>query len=111
MLIDSPTLGIDKGDNMKMEVLEMALTKLEKDAIINEFKIHEGDTGSVQIQIAILTHEINRINEHLKVHKKDHHTRRGLLKKVGRRRQFLNYLRKNDINSYREVIQKLGLRK
>jgi small subunit ribosomal protein S15 len=88
----------------------MALTKLEKDAIIKDFQIHEGDTGSVEIQIAILTAEIKRINEHLKDHHKDHHTRRGLLKKVGRRRHFLAYLRDNDVNSYRQVVEKLGLR-
>lgn len=89
----------------------MALSKLEKEAIIKEFQTHEGDTGSVEIQIAILTNEINRINDHLKVHPKDHHTRRGLLKKVGRRRHLLNYLKDNDINSYRNLIEKLGLRK
>lgn len=88
----------------------MALSKEEKKQIIDEFAIHEGDTGSVEVQIAILTNEINRINEHLKVHKKDHHTRRGLLKKVGRRRHLLNYLRKNNFESYRNVVSKLGLR-
>jgi small subunit ribosomal protein S15 len=88
----------------------MALTKLEKDAIIKDFQQHEGDTGSVEIQIAILTSEINRINEHLKANLKDHHTRRGLLKKVGRRRHFLVYLKDNDVNSYRNVVEKLGLR-
>lgn len=88
----------------------MALSKEEKRQIINEFAIHDGDTGSVEVQIAILTNEINRINEHLKIHKKDHHTRRGLLKKVGRRRHLLNYLRKSNFESYRNVVSKLGLR-
>lgn len=88
----------------------MALTKLEKEKIIKEFAIHEGDTGSVEVQIAVLTHEINRINEHLKDHKKDHHSRRGLLKKVGRRRNLLSYLRETNVQSYRVVIGKLGLR-
>ncbi len=88
----------------------MALSKEEKTQIIKEFAIHEGDTGSVEVQIAILTTEINRINEHLKSHKKDHHTRRGLLKKVGRRKHLLIYLKNNNIESYRNVIKKLGLR-
>ncbi|QVK19440.1 30S ribosomal protein S15 [Mycoplasmatota bacterium] len=88
----------------------MALLKQEKEQIIKEFAIHEGDTGSVEVQIAILTTEIKRINEHLKEHKKDHHTRRGLLKKVGRRKHLLVYLKENNIESYRNVISKLGLR-
>jgi small subunit ribosomal protein S15 len=88
----------------------MALSKEEKQQIINDYAIHEGDTGSVEVQIAILTKEINRINEHLKEHTKDHHTRRGLLKKVGRRRRLLNYLKDNNFESYRNVISKLGLR-
>ncbi|HEY8364299.1 MAG TPA: 30S ribosomal protein S15, partial [Haloplasmataceae bacterium] len=71
---------------------------------------HEGDTGSVEVQIAILTKEINRINEHLKEHKKDFHTRRGLMKKVGRRKNLLNYLKDNNFESYRNVISKLDLR-
>lgn len=88
----------------------MALSKEEKKQIIEEFAIHEGDTGSVEVQIAILTKEINRINEHLKEHKKDHHTRRGLLKKVGRRRHLLNYLKDNNFESYRSIVSKLGIR-
>lgn len=88
----------------------MALSKQEKEQIIKDFAIHEGDTGSVEVQVAILTTEINRINEHLKEHKKDHHTRRGLLKKVGRRKHLLNYLKDNNIESYRNVVSKLGLR-
>lgn len=89
----------------------MALTKIEKDAIIKDFATHEGDTGSVQIQIAILTNEIVRLTEHLKVHQKDHHSRRGLLKKVARRKHFLSYLAKNDVAAYRDIVQKLGLRR
>ncbi|NLC95901.1 MAG: 30S ribosomal protein S15 [Bacilli bacterium] len=88
----------------------MALSKEEKAQIIKDFAIHEGDTGSVEVQIAILTHEINRINEHLKNHPKDFHTRRGLLKKVGRRKRLLTYLRVNNFESYRNVVEKLGLR-
>ncbi|HLS20368.1 MAG TPA: 30S ribosomal protein S15 [Bacillota bacterium] len=89
----------------------MAITKERKQEIINEFKTHENDTGSTEVQIAVLTEEINILNEHLKRHKRDHHSRRGLLKKVGRRRNLLNYLRNNDITSYRNLIQKLGLRR
>lgn len=90
---------------------KMAISKERKLEIINEFKVHENDTGSPEVQIAILTDEINNLNEHLRMHKKDHHSRRGLLKMVGKRRNLLNYLRKNDVTRYREVIQKLGLRR
>lgn len=89
----------------------MALTKDEKQTIIKEFAKSENDTGSSEVQIAILTKEINDLTEHLKVHKHDYHSRRGLLKKVGQRKSLLQYLAKKDIQSYREVIKKLGLRK
>ncbi|NSL51137.1 30S ribosomal protein S15 [Calidifontibacillus erzurumensis] len=89
----------------------MAITQERKQEIINEFKIHDNDTGSPEVQIAVLTEEINNLNEHLRVHKKDHHSRRGLLKMVGKRRNLLNYLRNKDITRYRELIQKLGLRR
>lgn len=89
----------------------MAITKERKQEIIDEFKTHENDTGSTEVQIAVLTEEINILNDHLKRHKRDHHSRRGLLKKVGRRRNLLNYLRNKDITSYRNLIQKLGLRR
>ena len=89
----------------------MAITKERKNEIINEFKIHENDTGSTEVQIAVLTEEIRILNEHLRVHKRDHHSRRGLLKMVGKRRNLLNYLRKKDIASYRNVIKKLRLRR
>lgn len=92
-------------------VCRMAISKERKAEIINEFKVHENDTGSPEVQIAILTDEINNLNEHLREHKKDHHSRRGLLKMVGKRRNLLNYLRKNDVASYRELIKKLGLRR
>ena len=82
-----------------------------KKIIIDEFKTHEGDTGSVEVQVAVLTWEINHLNEHIKVHKKDHATYRGLMKKIGRRRNLLAYLRKNDVNRYRELINSLGLRR
>lgn len=89
----------------------MAITNERKNEIISEYKIHENDTGSSEVQIAVLTEEIQILNTHLKVHTKDHHSRRGLLKMVGRRRNLLNYLRNNDVASYRELIQKLGLRR
>ncbi len=89
----------------------MALTKEEKLNIVKEFGRDEKDTGSMEVQIAILTKEINDLTEHLKVHTHDYHSKRGLLMKVGQRRSKLNYLMKNDITKYREVIDKLGLRK
>ena len=89
----------------------MALTKEEKSAIIKDFAKNEKDTGSAEVQVAILTKEINDLTEHLKTHIHDYRSRRGLLKKVGQRRNMLNYLAKKDIQSYREVIKKLGLRK
>ncbi|MBE6886278.1 MAG: 30S ribosomal protein S15 [Ruminococcaceae bacterium] len=87
------------------------MLKEDKNAIIAQYATHEGDTGSPEVQIAILTKRINDLTEHLKVHKKDHHSRRGLLKMVGRRRNLLNYLTKTDIERYRAIIEKLGLRK
>lgn len=82
-----------------------------KKTIIDSFKTHENDTGSPEVQIALLTERINHLNEHLKIHKKDFHSRRGLLKMVGKRRNMLNYLASKDIERYREVISKLNLRK
>ncbi|MBE3579287.1 MULTISPECIES: 30S ribosomal protein S15 [Caldanaerobacter] len=87
------------------------MDKEKKAEIINKFKLHETDTGSPEVQIALLTERINRLTEHLQVHKKDHHSRRGLLKMVGQRRALLNYLMKKDINRYRAIIEKLDLRK
>lgn len=89
----------------------MAITKERKNELINEFKTHESDTGSPEVQIAVLTAEINTLNDHLRVHKKDHHSRRGLLKMVGKRRNLLTYLRNKDVSRYRELINKLGLRR
>ena len=87
------------------------MLKEEKQQIITTYATKEGDTGSPEVQIAILTARINTLTEHLKVNKKDHHSRRGLLKMVGHRRNLLNYLQKKDINRYRAIIEKLGLRK
>ncbi len=89
----------------------MALDEGYKLAIIEEYKTHEGDTGSPEVQVALLTYRINNLNEHLKVHKKDHHSRRGLLKMVGKRRKLLDYLKEKDVERYRALIEKLGLRK
>ncbi|CEG22492.1 30S ribosomal protein S15 [Planococcus massiliensis] len=89
----------------------MAITQERKNELINEYKVHDTDTGSAEIQIAILTEDINNLNEHLRTHKKDHHSRRGLFKMVGRRRNLLKYLRENDVARYRELISKLGLRR
>ncbi|BCV24980.1 30S ribosomal protein S15 [Gelria sp. Kuro-4] len=88
----------------------MALSSEKKQDIIEKFKLHEQDTGSPEVQIAILTERINYLTEHLKEHKKDHHSRRGLLKMVGRRRGLLNYLKERDIERYRNLVDKLGLR-
>ncbi|MBQ9037640.1 MAG: 30S ribosomal protein S15 [Erysipelotrichaceae bacterium] len=87
------------------------LSKEERQSIMKEYAIHEGDTGSPEVQIAVLTATINRLNEHLKDHKKDYHSYRGLMKMVGRRRNLLAYLRDEDINRYRTLIERLGLRK
>lgn len=87
------------------------LLKEEKTAVIEANKLHEGDTGSPEVQVAILTKRINDLTEHLKIHKNDHHSRRGLLKMVGHRRNMLNYLKKKDIERYRALIAKLGIRK
>ncbi len=86
------------------------MTQAEKQAIMQEYATHEGDTGSPEVQIAVLTHRINELTEHLKVHKKDNHSRRGLLKMVGHRRNLLSYLYKKDIERYRALVAKLGIR-
>ncbi|MDO9576732.1 MAG: 30S ribosomal protein S15 [Candidatus Cloacimonadales bacterium] len=89
----------------------MALTPEAKKAIMAEFKLHDSDTGSPEVQVALISNRINEITEHLKVHKKDFHTRRGLLKLIGQRRRLLAYLMKKDIERYRRLIKALGLRK
>ncbi len=114
-----------KGVNLKKEFYEKnffkliralrkekkTMTKERKQEVINTHKREENDTGSPEVQIALLTERINELTEHLKIHKKDNHSRRGLLKMVGKRRNLLNYLSKKDINRYREIVEKLGLRK
>ncbi len=87
------------------------MTTERKQQIINEYRRDEKDTGSSEVQIALLTERINELTEHLKVHKKDNHSRRGLLKMVGKRRNLLNYLAKKDEEAYKELVKKLGLRK
>ena len=89
----------------------MATAKETKEQIVGDYKTHGADTGSSQVQIALLTQRINELTEHFKVHKKDNHSRRGLLKMVSRRRKLLDYLRRRDINEYHTIIEKLGLRR
>jgi len=89
----------------------VALTSTVKKEIIEKFKVHEKDTGSPEVQIALLSNRIQYLADHFKVHKKDHHSRRGLLKMVGQRRRLLNYLRRRDVERYRAVIKELGIRK
>lgn len=89
----------------------MAISKERKNEIIAQFARHEGDTGSPEVQIAVLTEDINTLNAHIREHKKDHHSYRGLMKKIGHRRNLLAYLRRTDLPAYRELIQKLGLRR
>lgn len=87
------------------------LTPEKKNELIKDFQVHENDTGSPEVQIALLTYRINYLNEHLKMHKKDHHSRRGLLKMVGQRRALLNYLKDNDFDRYKAIVTRLGLRR
>ena len=88
----------------------MSITAEEKTQIVSDYKTHENDTGSARVQIAVLTERINYLTEHFREHKKDHHSRRGLLKMVGKRRRLLNYLRRTDVETYRTLVQELGLR-
>jgi len=90
---------------------EVVLNPEAKKEIIDRFKLHDKDTGSPEVQVAILSNRINYLTEHFKTHKKDHHSRRGLLKLVGQRRRLLNYLRKADVQRYQTIIKELGLRK
>ena len=89
----------------------MAISQERKNELIKEYRTHEADTGSPEVQIAVLTAEITALNTHLREHTKDHHSRRGLLKMVGRRRHLLNYLRDKDVQRYRELIKSLGIRR
>ncbi len=89
----------------------MSLEKDRKNEIIGKYRLHDSDTGSPEVQVAILTERINYLTEHLKIHKKDHHSRRGLLKMVGQRRHLLNYLKSKDIKRYQNVIKSLGIRR
>ena len=89
----------------------MAQTREVKESIITQYRTHDQDTGSPEVQVAILTHRINELTEHFKTHTKDHHSRRGLLKLVGRRRRLLDYLKGKDLERYRSTIERLGLRK
>ena len=90
---------------------KVVLTSENKQAVIERFKLHDSDTGSPEVQVALLSHRIEYLTEHLKVHKKDHHSRRGLLMMVGRRRRLLNYVKNKDVKRYRTIIETLGLRR
>jgi len=107
--LDSPTSRVALDVFRSKEII--MITKEKKTEIINEYGRTAGDTGSPEVQVAILTERIKELTEHLKVNKKDYHSRRGLLKMVGRRRNLLNYLKSKDIERYRALIEKLGLRK
>ncbi|MFO7688239.1 MAG: 30S ribosomal protein S15 [Desulfobacterales bacterium] len=89
----------------------MVFSTEAKKKLIDRFKLHEGDTGSPEVQVGLLTHRISYLTEHLKLHKKDHHSRRGLLMLVGRRRRLLNYVKNKDVNRYRAIIETLGLKR
>jgi small subunit ribosomal protein S15 len=89
----------------------LSLTKEKKTEVIGKFASHEGDTGSPEVQVALLTARINDLTEHLRTHRKDHHSRRGLLMLVGQRRRLLNYLNRHDVERYRSIVQELGLRR
>ena len=89
----------------------MVFTSEDKQKLIEKFKLHESDTGSPEVQVGLLTHRISYLTEHMKIHKKDHHSRRGLLMLVGKRRRLLNYVKSKDVNRYRTIIETLGLRR
>ena len=89
----------------------MGFTQEDKKKLIEQFKLHDTDTGSPEVQVGLLTHRITYLTDHLKVHKKDHHSRRGLLMLVGRRRRLLNYVKHKDVNRYRAIIETLGLKR
>jgi small subunit ribosomal protein S15 len=89
----------------------VVLSTQDKKDLINQYKLHDTDTGSPEVQISLLTHRIQYLTEHLKLHKKDHHSRRGLLMLVGRRRRLLNYVKNNDVQRYRTILENLGLRR
>ncbi len=111
-MLSFPKTPTDTQQKVKKEKENInMITKEMKEQIIKEYQLKEGDTGSPEVQVAILTYRINDLNEHLKVHKKDHHSRRGLLKMVGQRRNMLAYLKDTDLERYRTLIARLGLRK
>jgi small subunit ribosomal protein S15 len=101
--------SIRESDNIRRSFF--VLTNERKKEIVEKYKVHESDTGSPEVQIALLTERINYLTEHFRQHKHDHHSRRGLMKMIGHRRSLLNYLRKKDVNRYRELIKSLGLRR
>jgi small subunit ribosomal protein S15 len=113
-MLRQPPGGAAAGSDARLKVQESNMSeKIDqaKPGIIAEHRLHDTDTGSPEVQIALLTERINHLTEHLKVHKKDHHSRRGLLMLVGRRRRLLDYVRANDVQRYRQIIGKFGLRR
>lgn len=111
--MDVPPLSITSSRQKRYlkEVKQRMLASEKKQEIIEEYKTHEGDTGSPEVQIALLSERINYLSEHFKVHKADHHSRRGLLKMVGRRRRLLDYVKKKDVDRYKTILKRLGLRR
>ena len=107
----SPTIAVLSGIFKIRRSFHMAITQQRKNELIAEFRVHDTDTGSPEVQVAVLTAEINALNAHLATHKKDFHSQRGLLKMVGKRRHLLKYLRNTDVARYRELITRLGLRR
>jgi small subunit ribosomal protein S15 len=108
----SATNGLGCRQNLKKGgIKKVVFSTEEKKKLIDKFKLHEGDTGSPEVQVGLLTHRISYLTEHLKLHKKDHHSRRGLLMLVGRRRRLLNYVKNKDVNRYRAIIETLGLKR
>ncbi|KRL75785.1 rpsO protein [Secundilactobacillus paracollinoides DSM 15502 = JCM 11969] len=102
---------MDQKNIYKVGIFTMAISQEKKNEIIKQYARHDGDTGSAEVQIAVLTADINSINDHMRAHKKDFHSQRGLMKKIGHRRNLLAYLRKSDVQRYRDLIQSLGLRR
>jgi small subunit ribosomal protein S15 len=111
LVIGASALYSDSGEYYIKEDFKMALKKEKKQELIKKFARSEGDTGSVEVQVALLTENINELTAHLEVHKHDFHSKRGLLKMVGERRSLLNYLFKHDVKRYRELIKELNIRK
>jgi len=103
-------MAAESSEFRKHQEEKLVLTTTDKKSLIDQYKLHDSDTGSPEVQVGLLSHRITYLTEHLKIHKKDHHTRRGLLKLVGRRRRLLNYVKNKDVQRYRKIIKDLGIR-